>query len=81
MATELNAAGVVVDDVILDNHHQQVHACDDSCGTDPNAPTKSTATIAGSIMGLGNHTRWPKEWMTRMLDFFRQHPLKSARQS
>ena len=78
LATELNSIGVFVDDVILDNHHQRVHACDDSCGTDPNAPEKSTATVTGSIIGLGNHVRWPKEWMTAMLDFFRQHPLKAA---
>ena len=78
LATQLNAAGVVVDDLMLDNSHQRVHACDDSCGTDPNAPDKSTATVTGSIIGLGNHTRWPKEWMTTMLDFFRQHPLKRA---
>ena len=78
LATELNSTGVFVDDVILDNHHQRVHACDDSCGTDPNAPEKSTATVTGSIIGLGNHVRWPKEWMTAMLDFFRKHPLKSA---
>ena len=78
LATELNSAGVVVDDVILDNHHQRVHACTDSCGTDPSAPEKSTASAAGSMIGLGNHMRWPKEWTTAMLDFFRQHPLKSA---
>jgi dienelactone hydrolase len=78
LATELNAAGVVVDDVILDNHHQRVHACTDSCGTDPQAPEKSTASAAGSMIGLGNHMRWPKEWTTAMLDFFRQHPLKTA---
>src|SRR5579863_7934772 len=64
LATELNAAGVVVDDVILDNHHQRVHACTDSCGTDPKAPVESTATIAGSMIGLGNHLRWPKESTT-----------------
>jgi dienelactone hydrolase len=79
MATELNAAGVVVDDVLLDNHHERVHACDDSCGTDARAPVKTTATVTGSLIGLGNHTRWPKEWMSAMLDFFRQHPLKAAR--
>jgi dienelactone hydrolase len=78
LATELNAAGVVVDDVILDNHHQRVHACTDSCGTDSSAPEKSTASAAGSMIGLGNHMRWPKEWTSAMLDFFRQHPLKSA---
>jgi pimeloyl-ACP methyl ester carboxylesterase len=80
MATELNAAGVVVDDVILDNHHNQVHSCTDSCGIDPKAPEKSTATAIGSVIGLGNHMRWPKEWTTRMLDFFRQHPLKTPPQ-
>jgi len=78
LATELNAAGVVVDDVILDNHHRRVYSCTDSCGTDPNAPEKSTASIWGSIIGFGNHTRWPKEWTAAMLDFFRQHPLKTA---
>jgi dienelactone hydrolase len=78
MASELNAAGVVVDDVLLDNHHQQVHSCTDSCGTDSQAPVKSTATTTGSLIGLGNHMRWPKEWTPAMLDFFRQHPLKTA---
>jgi dienelactone hydrolase len=78
LATGLNAAGVVVDDLILDNHHEQVHTCDDSCGTDPKAPVKSTATIGGSLIGLGNHMRWPREWTPTMLDFFRQHPLKTA---
>ncbi len=78
MASELNALGVVVDDVILDNRHSRVSSCTDSCGTDPDAPEKSNATVMGSIIGLGNHTRWPKEWTTTMLDFFRQHPLKTA---
>lgn len=78
MASELNALGVVVDDVILDNRHSRVSSCTDSCGTDPDAPEKSNATVMGSIIGLGNHTRWPKEWTITMLDFFRQHPLKTA---
>jgi pimeloyl-ACP methyl ester carboxylesterase len=78
LASELNVAGVFVDDVILDNHHNRVYSCTDSCGTDPNAPRKSTATAAGSVVGLGNHIRWPKEWTTATLDFFRQHPLKNS---
>jgi predicted esterase len=78
MATELNAAGVVVDDVILDNGHKRVNSCTDSCGTDPKAPAESTATAAGSVVGLGNHMRWPEEWMTTMLDFFKDHPLKTS---
>ncbi len=78
MASELNGAGGVVDDVILDNHHRRVYSCTDSCGTDPKAPEESTATATGSVIGLGNHMRWPKEWTTTMLDFFRQHPLKNA---
>jgi len=78
MASDLNAAGVMVDDVMLDNRRDRVNSCTDSCGTDPKAPVKSTATVSGSVIGLGNHTRWPKEWTTAMLDFFRQHPLKTA---
>jgi hypothetical protein len=78
MASELNSAGVVVDDVILDNHHNRVHSCTDSCGTDPKAPVDSTASNTGAVIGLGNHMRWPEEWMTTMLDFFRQHPLKTG---
>ncbi len=78
LATELNAAGVFVDDVILDNHHRRVYSCTDSCGTDPRAPQKSTASTTGSLIGLGNHTRWPKEWTATMLEFFQKHPLKSA---
>jgi hypothetical protein len=79
LASQLTAAGVFADDLILDNHRRRVYSCTDACGTDPNAGTKSTATILGSLIGLGNHTRWPKEWMTTMLDFFRNHPLKPAR--
>jgi hypothetical protein len=78
LATQLNAAGVIVDDLIIDNHHSKVLSCTDSCGTDPRAPEKSTASVTGSVIGLGNHVRWPKEWMTTMLDYFRQHPLKTA---
>ena len=78
LASDLNAAGVVVDDVMLDNRRDRVNSCTDSCGTNPKAPVDSTATVSGSIIGLGNHTRWPKEWTTAMLDFFRQHPLKTA---
>lgn len=78
LATELNAAGVIVDDVILDNHGHRVYSCTDSCGTDPKAPENSTATIFGSLVGLGNHMRWPKEWTITMLDFFREHPLKTT---
>jgi dienelactone hydrolase len=78
MATELNAAGVIVDDVLVDNQHLRVLECDDACGTDPKAPVQSTATAMGSLIGLGNHTRWPKEWLPAMLDFFKLHPLKTA---
>jgi dienelactone hydrolase len=78
MASDLNAAGVVVDDVMLDERRDRVNSCTDSCGTDPKAPVKSTATVTGAMVGLGNHTRWPKEWTSAMLDFFRQHPLKTA---
>jgi dienelactone hydrolase len=80
MATELNAAGVIVDDVLLDNGHSRVLSCTDSCGIDPKAPAESTASATGSMIGLGNHMRWPKEWMPKMLDFFRQHRLKTAPQ-
>ncbi len=79
LATKLEAAGAVVDDVILDNSHRRVYSCTSSCGTDPKAPENSTATIFGGLVGLGNHMRWPKEWTNTMLEFFRQHPLKTAR--
>ncbi len=78
LAGELNAAGVFVDDVILDNHHRRVYSCTSSCGTDPNAGRDSTASIMGSVIGFGNHTRWPKEWTIAMLEFFRRHPLKTT---
>lgn len=78
LAGELTAAGVFVDDVILDNHRRRVYSCTSSCGTDPNAGTYSTASIMGSVIGFGNHVRWPKEWTTAMLEFFRRHPLKST---
>ena len=78
LATEVNATGAVVDDVILDNHGRRVYACTDSCGTDPKAREESTATAMGRLMGFGNHLRWPKEWTAAMLEFFRNHPLKTT---
>jgi dienelactone hydrolase len=77
LTSELLAAGVSVDDVILDSHGNRVSACNSSCGSNPKAGFALLSNPIGSMVGMVNHAQWPKAWTIKMLDFFRAHPLKA----
>ena len=79
LRNQLSNAGVSVDDVILDWRRKRIDACTDSCGTDPNGEPGMLENPIGGTVGAVNHVRWPMEWTPAMLDFFRQHPLKSSK--
>ena len=78
LAAELRAAGVNLEDVILDASGKRVDACMDWCGTDPNGGLSVLHHPLGWFLGLRHHQRWPSEWTTAMLEFFRDHPLRPA---
>ena len=77
LANELHAAGVSVEDVILDNRGNEVHECNSACGSNPNAGFVLLTNPVGSMEGMVNHSRWPKARTLKMLEFSRQHPLKT----
>jgi len=77
LTSELLAAGVSVQDVILDNHGNRVFTCNSSCGSNPKAGFALLTNPIGSMTGMVNHAQWPKAWTFKMLDFFRKHPLKT----
>ena len=79
LTNELRAAGVSVEDVILDNRGNEVHECNSACGSNPNAGFVLLTNPVGSMEGMMNHSRWPKAWTLKMLNFFRQHPLKTSK--
>jgi dienelactone hydrolase len=78
LTTQLLAAGVSVEDVILDYRGRRVYACATSCGSNPNGGMVLLSNPLGSAAGMFNHSQWPKSLTPEMLDFFRKHPLKSA---
>jgi dienelactone hydrolase len=77
LTNELRNAGVSVEDVILDNGGNEVHECNSACGSNPNAGFVLLTNPVGSLEGMVNHSRWPKAWTLKMLEFFRKHPLKT----
>ena len=77
LTSELRAAGVSVEDVILDDHGNRVYACNSSCGSNPKGGFALLTNPFGSMVGMVNHAQWPKAWTLEMLTFFRQHPLKA----
>ncbi len=78
LTTQLRAAGVSVDDVILDYDRHRVSACMDSCGTNPKGDIDGVVNPLRSTEGTVNHARWPHARTVAMLDFFRRHPLKPS---
>jgi dienelactone hydrolase len=77
LTSELRAAGVSVEDVILDSRGNRVSVCNSSCGSDPKAGFALLSNPIGSMVGMVNHAQWPKAWTLKMLGFFRKHPLKT----
>lgn len=79
LTSELRAAGVSVEDVILDNRGNRVGACNSTCGSNSRARFVLLTNPVASIEGMVNHSQWPKAWTLKMLDFSRAHPLKTPR--
>ncbi len=73
LAAQLRALGTGLDDVILDSSEKRAAACDDSCGSDPNAG--GAISFWGRLVGAKTHFFWPTEWTVVMLDFLKNHPL------
>ena len=78
LANELRAAGVNIEDVIVDSSSKRVNACIASCGSDPNGGLELLRNPWGWFVGLHHHGHWPSEWTEPMLEFFRAHPLQPA---
>ncbi len=79
LTSELLAARVSVEDVILDNHGNRVYECNSSCGSNSMGGLALLTNPLSSTVGMMNHAQWPKAWTSAMLHFFREHPLKTAR--
>jgi poly(3-hydroxybutyrate) depolymerase len=73
MAQQLRAAGVHLQDIIIDLMSRQVNQCNPSCGTNPNGNTELTSNLIGFSVGFLKHARWPKLWTPVMLEFLRDH--------
>jgi predicted esterase len=76
-AARVRAFGGSIEDVIIDSSGRQVRSCDDSCGTDAMAVGQITTTAG--LRGMARHMWWPAQWNEPMLNFLREHPLRSAR--
>jgi dienelactone hydrolase len=76
LATELRAAGVSLDDVIIDGAGKRVDACWSWCGDNPDGDLSLLRNPIGWTLGVSRHNRWPKQWTPAMLDFLRAHPLR-----
>ncbi len=78
LAAELRAAGVSLNDVIIDGSGKQVEACSAWCGSNPDGDMNPLRNPLGWTVGLRRHARWPSGWTRAMLDFLRAHPLRPA---
>lgn len=76
LTSQLTAAGVTVDNIIVDFLRSQVSECMSACGTNPDGDPDPVSNPLGWTLGLTNHTRWPLSWTRTMLEFLRDHPLK-----
>ena len=74
-AKQLKALGNKIDDVIIDPDGNRVNQCDAACGTNPNAAGQISAS--GSFLGFKHHVVWPRAWNDKMLQFMKDHPLRS----
>ncbi|NKF20778.1 hypothetical protein [Solimonas marina] len=81
MRDRLIAAGVPFTNQTIDNLKQSADACEDICGTDPNAvpasltdPLGYLQDLPGYTLGTTNHLTWPFGWTDQMFTFLREHP-------
>lgn len=80
LTAELRAAGVEVEDIVIDSSRRRVTACWSYCGTNPYGDTSFFSSPLGWSLGLFHHLRWPTGWTAAMLAFLRDHPLDTSRQ-
>jgi hypothetical protein len=78
LTSQLMAAGASVSDTIVDALGSRVSACMRACGADSKGDPAPVSNPLAWTLGLGNHSRWPLNWTRTMLEFFRDHPLKST---
>ncbi|HEV3114077.1 MAG TPA: PHB depolymerase family esterase [Candidatus Binataceae bacterium] len=76
LTSQLTAAGINVNDTIVDFLGSQVSGCMRACGTDPDGDPDMVSNPLAWMLGLANHSRWPLSWTRPMLEFCRDHPLK-----
>jgi dienelactone hydrolase len=76
--SQLTAAGVSVEDRIIDALNSRVSQCMKACGTNPDGDPNALSDTLGWTLGIANHSRWPLNWTRTMLDFFRDHALNSG---
>jgi len=73
MASELRAANVNVEDVILNPIGQPTNGCYDACGSDPEGNANLLTNPLGWSLGLSDHMMWPTGQTPAMLDFLRRY--------
>jgi hypothetical protein len=78
MARQLKAAGVALDDTIIDYTQTRVNECAASCGAGEVGVITWGASPLGYSLGFIEHSRWPKRWTPVMLDFLRSHSLDAG---
>src|SRR5262249_21338936 len=78
LTTQMTAAGVSVSDTIVNVLGSRVSGCMRACGANSKGDPDAVSNPLAWTLGLGNHSRWPLSWTRTMLEFFRDHPLKSA---
>ncbi|HLI79946.1 MAG TPA: PHB depolymerase family esterase, partial [Candidatus Binataceae bacterium] len=66
-AQQMRSISISLDDVLLNAYGTPISACDDTCGTSPNAD--GDVSVMGQVAGFGHHVRWPSAWNARMLAF------------
>lgn len=69
---EMLPLGIFVHDAIINGPQAPANGCDFSCGVSIDG---SFAEINPGDPGVKNHIRWPTNWNSAILDFFRRHPL------
>lgn len=73
-AGQLRALGLDATNTIIDHDQNAVAQCEDRCGTNKDG---DLLNFNASSRGAMNHLRWPDKWTPKMLDFLRDHPLKT----
>jgi predicted esterase len=79
MAERLRAAGLSVENIMLDSFGFQVQGCYQLCGSNPNGSGALAGDPLGPDLGAWNHARWPLSWTRKMLEFLAKHSLSARK--